>query len=97
MHDYKRRDCLTIGSGKEAPGLATFAWDAEGEMLAVALSEDSSGQCSSGRIALFATSYKPITGMRLLGFTAEKPAQPPSSAPDGAHLLHLLFPSNSLV
>ncbi len=92
MRDYVRRDWLTTGSGKEGCGLAAFAWDAEGEKLAVALSEEGSDQCSSGRIAVFAMSYRPIMGMRLLGFTAEKPALPPTSAPDGAHLPHLLFP-----
>ncbi|BDA41088.1 Aladin [Coccomyxa sp. Obi] len=70
------------GGGKEGSGLAAFAWDAEGEKLAVALNEEGSDQSSSGRIAVFATSYKPIMGMRLLGFTAEKPVQPPSPAPD---------------
>ncbi len=77
--------CLTAGNGKGESGLAAFAWDAEGEKLAVALEEDGSDQCSSGRIAVFATSYKPIIGMRLLGFTAENPMQPASPAADGAH------------
>lgn len=65
--------------------MAAFAWDAEGERLAVAL--EPSEQGSTGRIAIFATSYKPILAMRLLGFAAEKPGHPAATAPNGAHRL----------
>ncbi|KAK9916706.1 hypothetical protein WJX75_006010 [Coccomyxa subellipsoidea] len=65
--------------GEAGPRAAAFAWDAEGERLAVALEPSEPG--STGRIAIFATSYKPILAMRLLGFAAEKPGHPAATAP----------------
>ena len=73
--------CWTTGD-EAGPRVAAFAWDAEGERLAVAL--EPSEQGAVGRIAIFATSYKPILAMRLLGFVAEKPQEPKAAAPSGA-------------
>jgi len=70
------------GEGDAAPSVAAFAWDAEGERLAVALDEQKPQSGGSRRIAVFATAHKPMLAMQHLGFAAQSTAQP---GPDGTH------------
>lgn len=61
----------TAGDDAE-PSVATLAWDAQEERLAVALK---GGQAGKGSVAVFATSYKPIMSIRLLGTAADPPPE----------------------
>jgi hypothetical protein len=63
-----------VGAGiQEKPGVAALAWDADGERLAVAFSDETGGQ---QRAAVFATTQSPILSMRLLALVAESPPLP---------------------
>lgn len=73
--------------------MAAFAWEAEGERLAVALDENEPQPGGRRRIAIFATTHKPMLAVQHLGFAARSSAQP---GPSGSHTALVLQNVGSL-